>query len=355
MRIVDVNPFFHPFRGGIEMRMKDTNRILAERGHDVTVVTGRLPGTAEEEFMDGYRVIRLESRFVNIYNPPYISSKNVLETLNDLDADVVNYNYRWAPSYNKDLGAYEGKKVFTDHNTWGEGAGIQSMLSRINDEMFRKHMEAFDHIICVSEHLRRDLIQRGFPDAKISTIPNCLNELPEMRGEEDFILSLGRIVRVKGLDYLVEAMRGIDSKLIICGRGPDLNRISKLVSRKGLEDKVEIRGWVSEEEKAGLMGSCKVFVMPSLFEAMGIAALEAISYGRPVVCTDVNGLPETVGEAARIIRPKDPKAISDAVNALLDDPAERERMGNLARARAGRFLWKDHIGKIEEIYEKVAR
>ncbi|KQM10600.1 hypothetical protein AOA81_01565 [Methanomassiliicoccales archaeon RumEn M2] len=160
---------------------------------------------------------------------------------------------------------------------------------------------------------------------------------------------------MKGLDYLVEAMRGIDSKLIICGRGPDLNRISKLVSRNGLEDKVEIRGWVSEEEKAGLMGSCKVFVMPSLFEAMGIAALEAISYGRPVVCTDVNGLPETVGEAARIIRPKDPKAISDAVNALLDDPAERERMGNLARARAGRFLWKDHIGKIEEIYEKVAR
>lgn len=355
MKIVDVNPFFYPFKGGIEMRMKDTNRLLAERGHDVTVVTGMLPGTAEEEFMDGYRIIRLKSRFINIYNPPYISSKNVLETLNSLDADVVNYNYRWAPSYNKDLGAYKGRKIFTDHNTWGEGVGIQSTLSGINDEMFRKHMETFDHIVCVSEYLRRDLIKRGFSGEDISTVPNCLNELPEMGEEGDFILSLGRIVRVKGLDYMIEAMKDIDSKLIICGKGPDLNRITKLVSKNDLEDKVEIRGWVSDEEKVKLMGSCKMFVMPSLFEAMGIAALEAISYGRPIVCTDVNGLPETVGEAARIVRPKNPKAISDAVNDLLNDNAERERMGNLARARAGKFLWKDHIGHIEEIYERVAQ
>ena len=82
MKFVDVNPFFYPHHGGIETRMHDTARLLAARGHDVTVLTGRLPDTAEEEMTEfGYRVVRLESRFINIYNPPFISSKGVLEAL----------------------------------------------------------------------------------------------------------------------------------------------------------------------------------------------------------------------------------------------------------------------------------
>ena len=127
MRFVDVNPFFYPFKGGIEHRMHDTARLLVQRGHDVTILTGRLPGTEEEEIAkEGYRIIRLESRLINVYNPPMISSRGVLEALESLNADVVNYNYRWAPSYNKDLARYEGKKVFTYHNTWGEGMGWQA-------------------------------------------------------------------------------------------------------------------------------------------------------------------------------------------------------------------------------------
>ncbi|MBQ7405495.1 MAG: glycosyltransferase, partial [Candidatus Methanomethylophilaceae archaeon] len=104
MRFVDVNPYFYPFKGGIENRMHDTARLLTERGHEVIILTGRLPDTESEEITpEGYRIVRLESRLIDIYNPPFISSKGVLETLQSLDADVVNYNYRWAPSYNKDL------------------------------------------------------------------------------------------------------------------------------------------------------------------------------------------------------------------------------------------------------------
>ena len=77
MKFVDVNPFFYPHHGGIETRMHDTARLLAARGHDVTVLTGRLPDTAEEEMTEfGYRVVRLKSRFINIYNPPFISSES---------------------------------------------------------------------------------------------------------------------------------------------------------------------------------------------------------------------------------------------------------------------------------------
>jgi glycosyltransferase involved in cell wall biosynthesis len=241
MRIIDVNPFFYPYRGGIEHRMHDTCKLLAERGHDVTVVTGRLPGTKETEETDGYRIIRLRSRLINIYNPPFISSKDVLKTLNELNADIVNYNYRWAPSYNKDLMRYDGKKVFTYHNMWGEGMGITGKFSEFQDNRFRKCLNTFDHIICVSDFVKNDLVRRGIPEEKTTAIPSCLNSFPDVSGEEmDFILSLGRLVKTKGLGYLVEAMKHVDSKLIICGKGPERDRIEKLVKKYGLEGRIEI-------------------------------------------------------------------------------------------------------------------
>ena len=355
MRIVDVNPFFYPFMGGIEHRMHDTCKLLAERGHDVTILTGRLPGTPETEERDGYNIVRLRSRIINIYNPPFISSKNVLETLNGLDADIVNYNYRWAPSYNKDLMRYTGKKVFTYHNVWGEGTGLTGWLSGMQDNRFRKCLETFDHIICVSDFVRSDLIRRGIPENRTTSVPSCLNLFPDVRDDEgDFILSLGRLVRTKGLDDLIEAMRHVDAKLIICGKGPDMGRLIRKIEKNGLGDKIEMRGYVSEEEKAELMGTCKFFVMPSLFESFGLAAVEAMSYGRPMICTNVNGLGDTVGDGGIIVPAKDPNALARAMNMLLDDDDDmRLNIGKAARARAETFSWNDNITKIEEVYKNV--
>ena len=349
-----MNPFFHPYLGGIEARLLDTCRLLAAKGHDVTMVTGRLPNTEPEEEMDGFRIIRLESRFIDIYNPPFISSKNVLETVESLNADVVNYHYRWAPSYNKDMGAYKGKKVFTYHNMWGEGTGLTGKFSMYNDNRFRKYLETFDHIVCVSNFVRDDIVARGFAPDEVSVIPSCLNSLPEMSDTEgDFILSLGRLVKTKGLDYLMDAMQNIDCKLIICGKGPELKRLNKLVRKYNIGDKIEIKGWVSEEEKEKLMSTCKLFIMPSLFESLGIAALEVMSYGRPIVCTDVNGLPETVGNGGIIIPPKNSQAIADAVNSLLKNNEKRKEFSAAARAQTENFLWESHIGDLEKLYQSI--
>ena len=353
MKYVDVNPFFYPLHGGIETRMHDIARLLAERGHDVTILTGRLPGTEEEELTEGgYRIIRLESKFLNIYNPPYISSKGVLEALNSLDADVVNYNYRWAPSYNKDLKKYDGRKIFTYHNMWGEGVGLQGKLSGINDNLFRKTLDTFDHIVCVSDYVRNDLVRRGIPRERTSIVPPCMDPPTISKAHEgDYILSLGRLVATKGLDDLIEAMPDIDSKLILCGKGPEEKHLRKLVAKKGLEDKVDFRGYVSEEEKNKLMSECKAFVMPSLFESFGLAALEVLGYGRPMVYTKVNGLPETVGEGGIGVPPHDPKAISDAVNTLLSNGSLREELSIKARAQAETYTWDKHIERYETILE----
>ncbi|MCL1978623.1 MAG: glycosyltransferase family 4 protein [Methanomassiliicoccaceae archaeon] len=355
MRIVDVNPFFYPHKGGIEHRMHDTSRLLVERGHEVTVVTGRLPGTEKEEITpEGYRIIRLDSRFINIYNPPFVSSKKIIESIVGIDPDVVNFNYRWAPSYSRDLKKYDGKKVFTYHNMWGEGAGFQRRLSEFNDDLFRSCLETFDHVITVSDYVRGDLIRRGYSPNYITTVQTGLSRSPEAgRGDGDFILSLGRLVRTKGLDYLVEAMRDVDFKLIICGKGPDQKRLSRMIDKFGLGDRITMKGWVEEDEKEMLMGSCRFFVMPSLFESLGLAAIEQMAHGRPIVHTDVNGLPETIMDGGISVPPKDPAALSKAMNMLLRDHTHTEELGMNALKRAQGYRWEDLMPRIESVYEKV--
>ncbi|MCL1811104.1 MAG: glycosyltransferase family 4 protein [Methanomassiliicoccaceae archaeon] len=355
MRVVDVNPFFYPFKGGIEHRIHDTSRLLAAKGHDVTVLTGRLPGTSEEELTDdNYRIIRLKSTVINVYNPPFISSKDVLETLKGLNADVVNYNYRWAPSYNRDLKRYDGKKVFTYHNMWGEGIGMQAKVSEFNDGRFRTCLETFDHIIAVSDHVRDDLLRRGYSPEYVTSVPTGISEYPAIgKGDGDFILSLGRLVRTKGLVHLVDAMRDVDCKLIICGKGPEEGRLAKQIKKLGLEEKIELRGWVDDEEKERLMGSCRFFVMPSLFESLGLAAIELMAHGRPIVHTDVNGLPQTVKDGGISVPPKDPAALAKAMNTLLGDPDRTEELGRNAAEQSQRYKWDGLIPEIEKVYGKV--
>ena len=355
MKFVDVNPFFYPHHGGIETRMHDTARLLAARGHDVTVLTGRLPDTAEEEMTEfGYRVVRLKSRFINIYNPPFISSEGVLEALRSMDADAVNYNYRWAPSYNKDLGRYDGYKVFTYHNMWGEGTGLTGKVSEINDNGFRKTLETFDHIVCVSDYVRNDLIRRGLPAERMTTIPTCLDLPPEKETSEgDYILSLGRLVKTKGLDSLIEAMKSVDCRLIMCGKGPESQHISRLIARYGLEDRIELRGWVSDEERERLMSECRFFVMPSIQEAYGLAATEVLAHGKPMICTDVDGLPGNVKDAGLYVRPKDSAGLAEAINRLLSDDCLRKELAGNAVKVTRAFTWEGQVAKTEEVYRSV--
>ena len=357
MRIVDVNPFFFPYNGGIEHRMHSMAKRLAERGHDVTILTSQLKGTECEEKVDGYTVIRLPSRYLNVYNPPYVSTKGVLAALDSLDAEVVNYNYRWAPSWNRDLALYGGRKLYTCHNTWGEGVGIQGKISMINDRRFIDNvLNTFDHTVCVSRELRKDTVSMGIPLERTSYIPNCLDEstVPHMAPEGEYILSLGRLVKVKGLEYLVEAMRYVDCRLVICGKGPEESNLRKLISKYGLEDKVEMHGFVGEDEKPSVIEGSMFFVMPSLFEAFGITAIENMSYGRPIIHSGVNGLADTVGNAGIVVNPRDPRSIADGINTLLSDEGLRMELREKAVEQASRFTYDTHVPRYERILEAVA-
>lgn len=353
MRIVQLNPFHYPYMGGIEHRTHEISRRLSTR-HEVIVLTSRLPGTAEEEVMDGYRVVRLPSRFIGRYNPPYVTTPGVLDALNSLDADIVDFHYRWAPSYSRAMRRYEGNWMFTFHNTYGEGEGIGRALSLINDMLF-SNMIRDRRTVCVSEFVRNDLLARGFRRELTDVVSLGVDVYDGPTSEEDFILFTGRLVATKGLKHLIEAMRTVDHTLMIMGRGPEEGSLRSLAKRLGVADKVVFTGHVSEEEKRRLMASCKVFALPSMFESFGLAAAEAMAYGKPVVASNVGGLPEVVGDGGILVPPASPQELAAALDRLLKDDGLRHELGRRARDHIRPFSWDNIAAKIERIYLEEAK
>jgi glycosyltransferase involved in cell wall biosynthesis len=108
----------------------------------------------------------------------------------------------------------------------------------------------------------------------------------------------------------------------------------------GLVADVRWLGWVSAEDLEGLYGVADVFVFPSLYEGFGLPVLEAMRRGVPVACSDRSSLPEVAGDAALLFDPGSPRAIADAMTALLGDRALADRFREAGRARAAAFTWR---------------
>lgn len=354
MRIVQVNAFHYPFYGGIEHRMHHICRRLGKR-HEVFVLTSQLAGTPAREEMDNYTVVRLPSRFLHIYNPPYAKVRGTAEAIQELRPDLVDLHYRWAPSLTKGVLSYAGPKVYTCHNTIGEGVGLTHYLSAWNDKAFFKKMDSFDRVVCVSEFMRKDVEQHGVEAKKLITIHNGVDMPSRSSKDGDYILSLGRIVRLKGLEYLIQAMREVSAPLVICGDGPDRKRLERLTAKLGLSDKVSFTGRVSEEEKAQRLAECRCFAVPSTQEAYGLVAAEAMSYGKPVIASDVGGLPEVVGDAGLLVPSGDVSALSKALISVTTDGELRSRVGQAAKSRVAQFSWDDITRRTEELYEGLVR
>ncbi len=145
-------------------------------------------------------------------------------------------------------------------------------------------------------------------------------------------------------------------RLTMIGGGPDQKRLEKLASELKVSDRATIRGWQSMDETARLIEDADIMVMPSRRESFGVAALEAISYGVPVIASRVGGLPEIIrhGVNGILVPSDDIKALTAAILRLAADPELRLRMGKTGHMIAAEeFDFEDCLDRMEELYEKA--
>jgi len=229
-------------------------------------------------------------------------------------------------------------------------------------------------IICNAGAIREFLVNRvGLHAQKITVIPNGLDldefdaaakracsPFPE-RPPGLLLGTVGRLEPQKGTTHLITAMTKLPpsaagAQLWLIGSGPDLPALSKQVADAGLENRVHFLG--PRNDVPALLKQLDLFVLPSLWEGLPNAALEAMAAGRAVVATNVHGTPEAVreNETGLLVPPADPAALAGAIACLLADAGLRSRMGAAGRSRvAGHFSMQQMVERTQDVYYQAIR
>lgn len=304
MKILLNSHFFYPSIGGLEMMAQELGSAWEDRGHKVRVVTGT-------ELDDN-------------------------EELPELDV-------RRSPSLREWMGLVQWADVFFQN-----GVSLRSVVYPflVGCPVVFRHPGVLesDPTVFFRDAVRRLLTVFGTNVASCRAvaepiigptviIPNTFREVFDQpdaaAAERDGLLFVGRLVTEKGVDVAIEAIqqlrgRGRSVPLTICGDGPEREAMETQVRRGGLEDIVEFNGWTSAEELATLYRTAEALLVPSRHEPFGIVALEAIASRCPVVASDVDGLPEAVGNCGLLVESDRAKDLADAIDRVLDAEVRNE-------------------------------
>jgi len=172
------------------------------------------------------------------------------------------------------------------------------------------------------------------------------------------LLFVGKLRYYKGLEYLFEAMRQIEARLVVVGTGPMEVEWRALAEELGLGDKVAFLGEVSDNDLPSYYCACDLFVLPASHpsEAFGVVQIEAMACGKPVICTELGTGTSWVnihGETGLVVPPRDPKALTVAIEQLLADDGLRKRLGQQGRKRAKAFSKEAMVKRTVELYEEL--
>jgi glycosyltransferase involved in cell wall biosynthesis len=231
----------------------------------------------------------------------------------------------------------------------------------------RRLYKSFDAIVAVSEGAAERARSFGVPAEALSVIPNGV-DLERVRRNGSarakngrVVLGVGRLTHEKGFDLLVEAHArvrrdGLDHRLVLVGDGPERPALEADARRLGVEESVRFAGFVVEPGR--FYASASLFCLPSRSEGFGLALLEALAFGLPVVAADCPGGPREVldgGAYGELVAPGSADPLAEAIGAYFRDPAPLEAKAAKARGRAEEFSIDRAATAYAELFDRLAR
>ncbi len=220
------------------------------------------------------------------------------------------------------------------------------------------------HCTTASEAAQVEALGYGVPAV---VVPLPFESLPDgpplVAPDRDAIVCLSRLDPVKGFDVLLPAFARVaaarpNTHLWVAGSGaPSYEaHLRAEVEAAGLTSRVSFTGFITGDDKAALLARAAVFVLPSRKENFGLAVVEAMAAGRPVVISpEVDLAPAVEGAGAGAVVPRDPEALADALLRMLDDPAAADAMGARGAAFVRDHLAPDAVGRaLSRFYHSAA-
>jgi glycosyltransferase involved in cell wall biosynthesis len=253
---------------------------------------------------------------------------------------------------------------------------IYDMNYEVHPELFvpgslpkwkRMAAESADHVICISENTKRDLLR--FTDVREEKVSvtylgydplepaGDLERSPEMGSTRPYMLYVGSRTGCKNFAFLLEVFASSawmrESFDLWCFGGGEFSAAERLtIERLGLEARVAHKAG-GDAALAKCYRGARLFVYPSLYEGFGIPPLEAMSLDCPVACSNSSSLPEVVGDAAAMFDPKDANHMRSALESVLNSEALRNSLIARGRLRCQEFSWKRCARETLDVYRKA--
>lgn len=370
-RIALVASSYHPHFGGVEEHVRQVAAELTGRGHAVEVWTvdrGERLGT---QVVDGIRVRYLPTPM------PARRASNLARFAVTAPVALARW-VRAARKFRPDLlhvhcfgpnGPYarvvaslvrvpwllssHGETFMDANDVFGRSALMRQQLQRA--------CETADVVTGCSAAVAEDL-QEHYGAGNVAVVPNGVRAVPSTSGTpaaqgHKRVVAVGRLVRVKGFDLLVDAVAQSTEiqRLHLIGDGPEREALEQQVEQLGLTDRVTLLGKRSPEEVQQLMAEADVVVMPSRREAFGIVALEAWVSGTPLVATSLGGPAGFVtdGVDGVLVDPEDTADLARAIDGVLADPSLASELAANGLESVKGYTWERVADHYETIYRSV--
>ena len=357
--------------GGIEKYVEETGSRLAARGHLVSVYGSRwyCAGYSRDNYK-GIRIYRVPSiplKATDALVNAFFASVAVVRS----NADIVQFHgfgsYFFVPFVRRC-----GKKVVVTAHSIESGwdnPKYGRLARHVLTRAFRTGVTRADAVTTVAQHLRRQL-ERQFQVCS-EVLPSGVDDGSPLAADlinreyglssGDFLLFLGRIDPIKRVDWVVDLLHHVPSqvKLVIAGGPQDATTrayYDEMISRVKSDSRVIFTGPVTGEMKQELLSNCALFLAPSSNEGLPITVLEAMSYRRCCVASDIAAHREIIKpDETGILFPRDDKmAFFGLTNQLLNQPESADRIGTAAKHYCrSNYSWDATSMAYENLFQRM--
>ncbi|MFC4058861.1 glycosyltransferase [Planomonospora corallina] len=363
--------------GGQNVHVAALAAALADRGHEIVVYTRRdhpavparvplRPGVTVEHVPAGPAAHVPKDEL-----PPYMPAfaEHLRRRWRRWRPDVAHAHFWMSGQVALEAARPHGVPVVQTFHALGtvkrrwQGTADTSPPQRVTVETGIGRTAQMTVATCTDEV--NELVAMGVPAEKITVVP-CGVDLELFhpdgpaapRGARPRILSIGRMVPRKGVGTVIEALRGLPgAELVVAGGSPDdeeTKRLRDLAAAHGLADRVHVIGSVGRADVPALMRSADAMVSVPWYEPFGIAVVEAMACGVPVVASAVGGHLDTVAGCGMLVPPRRPRALARALRDLLDRPDLRAGLALAGERRArSQYGWPRIAERTEAVYLDV--
>jgi glycosyltransferase involved in cell wall biosynthesis len=371
INIVHFGKYYFPDSGGVESVTLSFARAAVTFGYSVSVICFKKSPANSEEVIDEVKILRVPI-YKTIFSQP-LGIRYLLECLKAAkSADIIHLH---APNMLAALCALligKRKRLLVQWHSDVLNKGILGRVIRpLESALLRRA-----HVIVVATPVYADASKVLKPfRSKVSIIPFGVSEnkcnvinlklepaFEDRVKEKKIILAVGRLVPYKGFGVLINAAKHLckDSVVVIVGSGPLENDLHQAIEDSAIKDRVVLAGRRSDSELRAIFQRATLFCLPSTYraEAFGMVLIEAMSYGLPIVASDISGsgVPwvNKHGVSGLNVPVGDSIALADACNQIIRSPELWSRLSEGARKRfAAEFTEEVSVSRMMQAYERI--